>query len=269
MKHAPNEIASPIYPNTKTQQLGNVQPCDTVICELNDEDAKQCRNFESPRAEPERWECSQCKYSNLPAAKKCHKCGSHQGTEDVMNFFRKHNTRAHRADTAPSTPENACESDIEGDTDSWIEQPNEQQTIPGVHQLIPPPTSPSAWSCLKWPQFRLFAGLRASTKDRIVTNAFSIWRVVLQGSGTNLFLTLILTYMKPCVVSNLAGTSRFWAGAVDRALVLSGVRKVSKRTVPTLVRSRAVTAVVKKRNKFKVRRDRKRRQQKLQSEEKA
>ena len=183
-----------------------------------------------------------------------------------MDFFRKHNIRVQRTDAVLSKPNDACKSESGDEADCWIEQPNEQQSVPGVHQLIPQPAPPSAWSCLKWPQFRLFAGLRASTKDRVVTNAFSIWRVVLQGSGTNLFLTLILTYMKPRVVSNLAGTSRFWAGAVDRALVLSGARKASKLTISTLAHSRAVTGVLKKRNKFKVRRERKRRQQKLQSE---
>ena len=200
----------------------------------------------------------------MPAAKKCLECSSHKGIEDVKNFFRKHNTRVQQAAAAPSRTNDACESHSECVADGWVEQPIEQQTIAGVHQLIPPPASPAVWRSLKWPQFRLFAGLRASTKDRVVTNAFSIWRVVLQGSGSNLFLSLILTYIQPRLVSNLAATSQFWAGATNRAMIVSGVRKAPGLTVPTQSKeahSRTATAVAKKKNKFKVRRKKKRRQQ--------
>ena len=174
----------------------------------------------------------------------------------MANFFRKHNMRA-QVDTAPSKHDDSCENDADDMADGWMEQPREQQATAGVEQLIDR-APPVILHRLNWHQFRLFLGLKASAKlNRVVANAFSLWRVVLHGAGSDLFLSIILSCIEPRRVCALAASSKFWLGAANRVMHASGFRKLSFATKLTDLAqpgdslSQASSTVVKKRNKFK------------------
>lgn len=243
------------------------------------------QGFQPPReTEPESWECSRCTFANSPGDLQCRMCDSHQDTEDVLNFFCKHNTRVQRLDDALSNPDDSrqngadvADDDAAGD---WVEQPSEQKTTAGVHQLVVvartalSTATPVAFSHhLNWHQYRLFEGLPGRIRNRVVTNAFLMWRIVLQGTGSDLFLSLIFTYVQPCHISDLAATSKFWFRVADKVMTVSGVRKrrsgckwmsaavaLKAKAAEDQLLSQGPTVAVKKRNKFKARRAKKRRQ---------
>ena len=200
----------------------------------------------------------------------------------MLNFFCKHNTRVQRRDDTISKPDDSCKNAtaVADDTGDWIEQPSEQKVSAGVHQLVVAAptalstTTPVAFSHhLNWHQYRLFEGLASRIKNRVVTNAFRIWRIVFQGTGSDLFLSLIFTYMQPYHIASLAATSKFWVRVADKVMAVSGVRKhriecgwmraaaaLKTRATDDESLSQGPAAVVKKRNKFKARRANKMRQ---------